>query len=537
MTARYITELLPVDESLASDSELQWEAQLLSNLSAHLFQAGERDLSNSDDALQTLFDANFGLLTLRVQEEIAKTRCNAITTENGKLERTVRDLEAERRRMIAENEKLQKTSRELKTQLRTLMLKDSKLDKGRDDGRTYSSYDKGKGKATDESMTTRILQTVSRASEAFPSFWGSSTTYNEPRRSDPGPSGTQHGDKRLKQKENDSDIALHKQIEEVKKASKVAAQPPVPVKVDLFPERRAPGGTYDSKSRSRYSHVASKSRSANRVEETDSELAFRLQEDLAKEESLNPRNDSAKGQSIGETDPVINRQIQLRVAKEEAALLAYNLQTKNKSNYNAGYSPRSESRSDIGESATNKSSLRDEHSSNLSMYSEAFVRQYANQKLKEGISTSSTSKSMSRTYPRVGQKGPGDWPNSAGRHSPSPTIVRRPQHDVDLDLAMRLQFEFDNEDEQLRAQLVELQAGVQVTFACTICMEEVPEDFVARVNGCRHPFCRECLRGHVVARISENKFPIECPSCSTEKDKAKVGGELVWYIHTYTVNI
>lgn len=527
MTARYITELLPVDESLASDNELQWEAQLLSNLSAHLFQAGKRDLSNSDDALQTLFDANFGLLRLRVQEEIAKTRCNAITTENGKLQKTVRDLEAERRRMIAENEKLQKTSRELETQLRTLRLKDTKLDKGHDDGRTYPSYDKGKGKATDESMTTRFLQTVSRASDAFPSFWGSGTTYYEPGRSDPGPSGTQHGDKRLKQTENDSDFALRNQIEEVKKASKVAAQTPVPAKVDLFPERRAPGGAYDSKLRSRYSHVASKSRTANRVEETDRELAFRLQEDLAKEDSLNPRNDSAKGQSIGETDPEIDRQIQLRVAKEEAARLAYNRQMNNKSNYNAGYSPRSESRSDIGESATNRSALRDEHSSTLSMYSEAFARHYATRKLKEKISTSSTSKSMSRTYQRVGQKVPGEWPDSAGKRSPSPTMVRRPQHDVDLDLAMRLQFEFNNEDEQLRAQLAELQAGAQVTFACTICMELVPEDFVARVNGCGHSFCRECLRGHVVARISENKFPIECPSCSTEKDKAKVGGELI----------
>lgn len=538
MTARYIAELLPVDESLASDSELQWEAQLLSNLSAHLFQAGERDLSNSDDALQTLFDANFGLLRLRVQEEIGKTRCNAITTENGKLEKTVRDLQAERRRMIAENEKLQKTSRELETQLRSLRSKDARLDSSHDGRKHYSSYDKGKGKATDQSVTTSLWQKVSWASDAIPSLWGSSSTYNEAVRSDPGPSGTQHRGKEQKQKEADLDLAVSAQIDESKMASEAKARStPTPKKVDLAPERRAPGGSYGSKSRTSYSDKASKFVSASVDERRDRELAYRIQMQLVKEDSSNPKNNSVGGQDAGEADEDVKRQVQLRVAQEEAALLEYKLRPENKTNYIAGYNAGSIPRPSISESALNGTFPRDEYylrsrkGSNSSTHSEAIARYLATRKLKEEVYSSSTSRTMNRAYQRVGQKDTGEWPATGGRRPPSPTTVRRSQHDVDLDLAMRLQSEFNDEDEQLRVQLEKLQAVAQVTFACTICMEDVPEDFVARVNGCGHSFCRECLRGHVVARISENKFPIECPSCSTEKDKAKIGGELNCYIH------
>lgn len=533
MTARYIAELLPVDESLASDSELQWEVQLLSNLSAHLFQAGARDLSNSDDALQTLCDANFGLLRLRVQEEIAKTRTNAITAENGKLQKTVRNLEADRRRITAENEKLQKTTRELETQLRTLRQKDARLDKRRGDERNYSSSDKGKGKAMDQSMTASIWKTVSRASDAFPSLWSSGTTNNEAARSDPGPSGTQHAEEQQKQKENDSDMAVRAQIDELKTASEAKARlTPTPSKVDLAPERRAPGGAYGFESRSRYSDVTRKSTNANDVESRDRKLAYRLQMDLVKEESSNPKNNSVEGQSAGEADQEVKRLIQLRVAKEEAARLRYSLQTESKTNYDAGYNAGSVPRSTFSESALNGTfsrgeyNLRSRKESDMSTNSEAFARHRATRKLKEEVYSNSVSSTTNRGYTRVGQRVPGGWPDSTVKGSPSPTTMREPQHDVDLDLAMRLQFEFNNEDEQLRAQLVELQAGAQVTFACTICMEEVPEDFVARVNGCKHSFCRECLRGHVVAQISENKFPIGCPSCSAEKDKGKVGGEL-----------
>jgi Ring finger domain len=110
-------------------------------------------------------------------------------------------------------------------------------------------------------------------------------------------------------------------------------------------------------------------------------------------------------------------------------------------------------------------------------------------------------------------------------------IGKRPTPPSDLDngtilYAMRLQHEFDAEDSALSAQRIELARSAQRLFKCDICMEEIPEDSIARPDSCGHTFCRECLRGHVTARLDEHRFPILCPTCTANKGKGKgsVGG-------------
>ena len=62
-------------------------------------------------------------------------------------------------------------------------------------------------------------------------------------------------------------------------------------------------------------------------------------------------------------------------------------------------------------------------------------------------------------------------------------------------------------------------------FECGICMEEMPDDSIARPDPCGHDFCRDCLRGHVTARIDEHRFPILCPTCTAgSKGKGKAAG-------------
>ena len=90
---------------------------------------------------------------------------------------------------------------------------------------------------------------------------------------------------------------------------------------------------------------------------------------------------------------------------------------------------------------------------------------------------------------------------------------------TDRDEAMRLQNEFDKEEHS--AQRTELTRSVQRLFKCGICMEEMPDDSVARPDPCGHTFCRKCLRGHVSARLSERIFPILCPTCTAGKGKGK----------------
>jgi hypothetical protein len=76
-----------------------------------------------------------------------------------------------------------------------------------------------------------------------------------------------------------------------------------------------------------------------------------------------------------------------------------------------------------------------------------------------------------------------------------------PKSDDDILAAMRLQNEFNKEDRALSAQRAELAKSTQKLFVCGICLEEMPDDSIARPDPCQHTFCRECLRGHVTARL------------------------------------
>ncbi|KAI9434828.1 hypothetical protein H4582DRAFT_1818325 [Lactarius indigo] len=95
------------------------------------------------------------------------------------------------------------------------------------------------------------------------------------------------------------------------------------------------------------------------------------------------------------------------------------------------------------------------------------------------------------------------------------------EQDDGLSYARRLQNEFDSEDRALSAERHKLSKNVQRVFQCGICMEDMPEDSVARPDPCGHPFCRECMRGYVSSRLEEHRFPVLCPTCTAGKGKGK----------------
>jgi len=78
----------------------------------------------------------------------------------------------------------------------------------------------------------------------------------------------------------------------------------------------------------------------------------------------------------------------------------------------------------------------------------------------------------------------------------------------------------------LSVQRTQLAKSAQRVFECSICMEEMPMDSIARIDSCGHTFCRECLRGHISARIDEHRFPVLCPTCTANNgnEKGKAGG-------------
>jgi len=135
----------------------------------------------------------------------------------------------------------------------------------------------------------------------------------------------------------------------------------------------------------------------------------------------------------------------------------------------------------------------------------------------------SPSSSKTATFPSPDARSPGGAHRDIGKPLP---VIPPVDPDDDLSYAMRLQLEFALEDSALSAQRTELVESSQQLFTCDICMEEMPVDSIAHPDSCGHTFCRECLRGHVTARLDEHRFPILCPSCTADKDKGKgpVGG-------------
>lgn len=149
---------------------------------------------------------------------------------------------------------------------------------------------------------------------------------------------------------------------------------------------------------------------------------------------------------------------------------------------------------------------------------------------------------------RPGPARPSQTPGIAGAQSifannPPPVPFKAPPTYGDLDfddmsntdsddlwiqttrVARELQNEFDSEDRRLRQEHAELAQYMQSTFQCSICMDDLPEDDVAQIDGCVHMMCRSCLREFVASKIREHRYPIFCPVCTIIKGgKAEPAG-------------
>lgn len=173
------------------------------------------------------------------------------------------------------------------------------------------------------------------------------------------------------------------------------------------------------------------------------------------------------------------------------------------------------------------------------------------QRKKKG-NNSSSSPADYRPYPPAplvyvsGELQRDDWPSLPSRKpdepagsyltprsspsTPSRTPTPPPTLDDDAVILKELQREFDDEDFRLRAEREALADIQQLTFTCAVCTDEFPEDFIARIPGCGHGFCRECLRTYAASKLEEHRFPILCPSClvdNTGKEPGTVTGSLI----------
>lgn len=51
---------------------------------------------------------------------------------------------------------------------------------------------------------------------------------------------------------------------------------------------------------------------------------------------------------------------------------------------------------------------------------------------------------------------------------------------------------------------------------CRICMDEILGDEAITIPYCEHIFCKDCLLTYVTGKLKEGRYPIHCPSCTTE---------------------
>jgi hypothetical protein len=79
-----------------------------------------------------------------------------------------------------------------------------------------------------------------------------------------------------------------------------------------------------------------------------------------------------------------------------------------------------------------------------------------------------------------------------------------------------LQAQFDEENRLLFAERAELEAAAQRVFDCGVCMDTLPEEWIAPIDPCGHAFCRDCVRGFVASQIESRRFPVLCPTCTAE---------------------
>lgn len=105
--------------------------------------------------------------------------------------------------------------------------------------------------------------------------------------------------------------------------------------------------------------------------------------------------------------------------------------------------------------------------------------------------------------------------------------------DIDSDLALALEHQriYDEENARLileRSRLDQGGAHPHVgMFKCGVCFEKFSEEYVAKVSGCGHRFCRDCIRRYVETELESRKSPIFCPLCIVDGKGEVCSSELL----------
>lgn len=95
-TAARLSEILPPNNHLLSDRNLQWQAQLLANFTGHVYVSTNVD-SSPDEMIHAIIGSSLEILALRAEHADLKSQNSSLLSENHRLEAEIEDLEVNRR--------------------------------------------------------------------------------------------------------------------------------------------------------------------------------------------------------------------------------------------------------------------------------------------------------------------------------------------------------------------------------------------------------------------------------------------------------
>ncbi|KAH7337774.1 hypothetical protein B0J17DRAFT_664209 [Rhizoctonia solani] len=139
---------------------------------------------------------------------------------------------------------------------------------------------------------------------------------------------------------------------------------------------------------------------------------------------------------------------------------------------------------------------------------------------------------------------PASYASASSKASGSSNQYRSPVEEEDarsIELALRLQQEYDAETVQFSMGESLAKSMERPQFECGICMDTYTDEVIARIDGCGHSCCRDCMRSNIQSKIEDRKYPIPCPFCvvgSDENDKPGRGLGMIptWIVETIGIS-
>ncbi|CAE6410625.1 unnamed protein product [Rhizoctonia solani] len=147
--------------------------------------------------------------------------------------------------------------------------------------------------------------------------------------------------------------------------------------------------------------------------------------------------------------------------------------------------------------------------------------------------------SRSPTRPPPTYNSVSSWASGPSNHRRA--TIAEEENARSLELALRLQREFDDETAKVSMGESLAKSMERATFDCGICMDTFTDEAIARIDGCGHSCCRDCMRSSIQSKIEERRYPIPCPFCmagSDDNDSQRRGAGTIspWIVETIGIS-